>query len=101
LLLDEFATAFDAADLVTVLDIYAASEEPIPGVTGELLAERIARAGTTKAVYAESFAEAVESVSAAAQPGDLVLTLGAGNVVQLGPLVLDALETHTTQSLSR
>ena len=91
LLLDDFATAFGDADSVTVLDIYAASEAPISGVTGKFLAERIAHAGTTKAAYAESFGEAAESAGATAQPGDLVLTLGAGNVVQLGPLVLEQL----------
>jgi UDP-N-acetylmuramate--alanine ligase len=101
LLLDDFATAFDAADSVTVLDIYAASESPIPGITGELLAERISHAGGTQAIYANSFAEAAELASTTAQPGDLVLTLGAGNVVQLAPQVLEALETHAAQRLSR
>jgi len=92
LLLDDFATSFGDADSVTVLDIYAASEQAIPGVTGELLAARIARTGTTKAAYGESFSEAAECAAAEAQPGDLVLTLGAGNVVQLGPQVLQHLE---------
>ena len=101
LLLDDFATAFDAADSVTVLDIYAASESPIPGITGELLAERISHAGGTQAIYANSFAEAAELASTTAQPDDLVLTLGAGNVVQLAPQVLEALETHAAQRLSR
>src|SRR5271157_1898650 len=101
LLLDDFSIAFHDADSVTVLDIYAASEAPIPGVTGELLAERISNAGITQAVYASSFAEAAVMASTTAQSGDLVLTLGAGNVVQLGPLVLEALETHSAQRLSR
>jgi UDP-N-acetylmuramate--alanine ligase len=92
LLLDDFATSFGDADSVTVLDIYAASEQAIPGVTGELLAARIARTGTTKAAYGGSFSEAAECAAAEAQPGDLVLTLGAGNVVQLGPQVLQHLE---------
>jgi len=96
LLLDDFATAFSDADSVTVLDIYAASESPIPGVTGKLLAEQITHAGATKATYADSFAEAAESAGAMARPGDLVLTLGAGNVVQLGPLVLQQLERRAT-----
>ena len=91
-LLDEFATAFDAADSVTVLDVYAASEAPIPGVNGQLLAERIGHRGTSQAVYASSFAEAAELAGTRAKSGDLVLTLGAGNVVQLGPLVLEQLE---------
>ena len=98
LLLGDFATAFGDADSVTVLDIYAASEEPIPGVTAELLADRINDAGATHACYAESFAAAAESACATAQPGDLVLTLGAGNVVQLGPLVLEQLERRAAVS---
>jgi UDP-N-acetylmuramate--alanine ligase len=101
LLLDDFATAFRDADSVTVLDIYAASESPIPGVTGQLLAERISRNGKTVAVYANSFAEAAKLAGTTARTGDLVLTLGAGNVVQLAPQVLDALETRAAQSLSR
>ncbi len=90
LLLDEFAAAFPDADTVTVLDIYAASEVPIAGISGSMLAGRI-RGAHSHAVYAASFAEAADAVAQSAQPGDLVLTLGAGNVVQLGPQVLDAL----------
>ena len=101
LLLDDFATAFRDADSVTVLDIYAASEAPISGVSGQLLAERISHDRLSKAVYAGSFAEAAEMTGATAKSGDLVLTLGAGNVVQLGPLVLEALEARAAQSLSR
>ncbi len=101
LLLDDFATAFSDADSVTVLDIYAASEAPIPGVSGELLAGRISTAGGTRAVYASSFAEAAELAGTTAQPDDLVLTLGAGSVSQLAPQVMEALETHDTQHLIR
>jgi UDP-N-acetylmuramate--alanine ligase len=101
LLIDDFATAFRDADSVTVLDIYAASETPIPGVNGQLLAERISHDGASRAAYARSFSEAAEMAGATAKSGDLVLTLGAGNVVQLGPLVLEALETSAAQSLIR
>ena len=87
-LADEFATAFQNADSLIVLDIYAASEQPIEGVTGEMLAKRIAATDGVASQYAASFADAVAAVSAAAQPGDMVLTLGAGNVSQLGPMIL-------------
>ena len=90
LLLDEFATAFPDADTVTVLDIYAASETPVPGINSSMLAARIGD-GHSHVLYAASFAEAVDSIAVCAQPGDLVLTLGAGSVSQLGPQVLDAL----------
>ena len=92
LLLDEFSGAFNDADSVSVLDIYAASETPIPGVSGEYLAERIAKDSKRHARYVASFADAAELATKSAQPGDLVLTLGAGNVSQLGPMVLEHLE---------
>lgn len=91
-LIDEFTTAFNAADAVMVLPIYAASEEPIPGVTAEGLAERVRiEVGGPRVEYAPDFATAVSAVSAAAQEGDLILTLGAGSVSQLAPQILAAL----------
>ncbi len=90
-LMDEFATAFENADSLVVLDIYAASEAPIEGVTGQSLAQVIAETGKPAASYASSFADGVESVVAAARPGDMILTLGAGSVSQLGPMILEKL----------
>ncbi len=98
LLLDEFATAFRDADSVLVLDIYSASERPIPGVTGELLSGRITEAGGQEALYVSSFAEAAELASRAANPGDMILTLGAGSVSQLGPQVLEQLQSRAAKS---
>ncbi len=95
LLMDEFATAFEGADSLVVLDIYAASEQPIAGITGEALAKKIAEVGN-QASYSPSFAEAVASVTAAAQPGDMILTLGAGSVSQLGPMILEKLRERET-----
>jgi UDP-N-acetylmuramate--alanine ligase len=88
-LLAEFGTAFVDADTVIVLPIYAASEEPIPGVTAERLAEKIVG---PKVRFAPDPATAVAAVVAEARDGDLILTLGAGSVSQLAPLILDALE---------
>jgi UDP-N-acetylmuramate--alanine ligase len=90
-LLDEFATAFKDADSLTVLDIYAASEQPIEGISGEALAANISGTSGEAARYAGSFADAVEGVSGLAQEGDMVLTLGAGSVSQLGPMILEKL----------
>jgi UDP-N-acetylmuramate--alanine ligase len=90
-LTDEFATSFENADSLVVLDIYAASETPIEGVTGESLARLIGQTGKSAASYAGSFADGVASVVAAAQPGDMILTLGAGSVSQLGPMILEKL----------
>jgi UDP-N-acetylmuramate--alanine ligase len=103
-LLEEFSGAFADADTVIVLPIYAASEEPIPGVTAERLAERIksengwsgegaAEKNGPHVEFAPEFAEAVFAVVAAAHEGDMILTLGAGSVSQLAPQILAALES--------
>ncbi|MGA2206300.1 MAG: UDP-N-acetylmuramate--L-alanine ligase [Terracidiphilus sp.] len=92
-LLDEFSGAFKDADTVIVLPIYAASEEPIPGVTAERLVERIKNGpGGPRVAFAPEFGEAIAAVAAAAREGDLILTLGAGSVSQLAPQILAALE---------
>jgi len=88
-LLEQFRGAFVDADTVIVLPIYAASEEPIPGVTAERLAAKIKG---PQVQFAADFHASVSAVTAQAQKGDLILTLGAGNVSQLAPLILAALE---------
>jgi UDP-N-acetylmuramate--alanine ligase len=88
-LLEQFRTAFRDADTVTVLPIYAASETPIPGVTAELLANKIEG---PQVEFAPDFAAALARVTGKAKEGDLILTLGAGSVSQLAPQVLAALE---------
>jgi len=90
MLLEDFGRAFGDADSVFVLDIYAASENPIPGVTSEAVAAKIAASGRP-AMYVSSFADAITAVTAAAQPKDMILTLGAGSVSQLGPQIVEAL----------
>jgi UDP-N-acetylmuramate--alanine ligase len=97
-LADQFATAFSDADSLVVLDIYAASEPPIEGISGERLAQHIANLGKRRATYAASFGDAIERVIASARPGDMILTLGAGNVSQLGPQILRHLESRQAQA---
>jgi UDP-N-acetylmuramate--alanine ligase len=94
LLMEEFATAFGDADSLVLLDIYPASEAPIPGVTSQTLAESIRRNGVGRVMCASSFDEAVRVACELAQSGDMILTLGAGNVSQLGALVLECLQEH-------
>ena len=89
-LLDEFGSAFGDADSVVVLPIYAASEEPLPGITAELLAAKIA---SPRARFVQDFGEAVAAVVQNAREGDMVMTLGAGSVSQLGPQILTAVES--------
>ncbi len=90
-LMDEFVTAFADADSLFLLDIYAASEKPIEGVSAEALARRIAEQGNRTAVYMTSFLDAATAVAALARSGEMVLTLGAGSVSQLGPMILEKL----------
>jgi UDP-N-acetylmuramate--alanine ligase len=90
-LLEEFTTAFGDADSLYVLDIYAASEKPIEGITGETLAQQIREKGGRSVQYASSVADAVASAVAAARDGDMILTLGAGSVSQFGPMTLEKL----------
>jgi len=85
----EFARAFVDADTVQVLDIYAASEEPIPGVDAGAVVEAIRRTGSGTAVgYAESMAAGVAELVRGAQEGDVVLTMGAGSVSAASGAVL-------------
>jgi len=90
-LMDEFAKSFHQADAVYVLDIYAASEQPIEGVSGDVLANRIRDFGHRSVEYTGSIDRTVDTVLAKVRDQDLVLTLGAGNVWQAGEKVLDRL----------
>jgi UDP-N-acetylmuramate--alanine ligase len=94
-LVEEFAGAFRHADVLQVLDIYAASEEPIDGVTAQHLVERIREAGTN-AEYCGTFIDAAKAAAHNANQGDVILTLGAGSVYQIGPMVLDELRKRAT-----
>lgn len=98
-LMDEFATAFSDADSLYVLDIYPASEQPLEGITGEALARRISEKGSCAAEYAASFDDAVTAATTNAAEGDMVLTLGAGSVSQLAPILLEKLAGgHTSRA---
>jgi len=86
---DEFGAAFDLADVVVVTDVYAAREDPDPEVTGALVVDRVPTPG--KAVFVADRLDAARAVADAARPGDLLLTVGAGDVTTLGPVVLEHL----------
>lgn len=82
----EFGTALAAADLVVVLDVYGAREDPQPGVTGELVAAAIGDRATV--LYHPDRASAADTVAGVLRPGDLVITMGAGDVTAIGPELL-------------
>ncbi|MBI3680020.1 MAG: UDP-N-acetylmuramate--L-alanine ligase [Acidobacteria bacterium] len=94
LLMDDFARSFHLADAVFVLEIYAASEAPIEGVTAQALVERLRQFGHKAAEYAGGMEEGIRRVVAASQPGDAVITLGAGSVWQACDRILEALRAR-------
>jgi UDP-N-acetylmuramate--alanine ligase len=81
---DAFGAALGLADEAVVLDVYAAREDPEPGVTGRLVADAVPGG----AHYVPDFADVPKAVAALAAPGDLVLTMGAGDITRMGPLLL-------------
>ena len=97
-LFDEFARSFYDAELVLLTDIYAASEDPIPEVDSERLAREIERFGHRNASYAGDLEQATTRLLESIRPGDLVLTLGAGNVWKAGEEALDRLRQQTGQA---
>ena len=100
-LMKEFGGAFAEADSVEVLDIYAASEEPITGVTGASLAGQIAVRKGAGAAYAASVPAAIAAVVGRAKAGDLIITQGAGSVSSIAPMLLEALEAASVSQPRR
>ncbi|MFJ6132582.1 UDP-N-acetylmuramate--L-alanine ligase [Janibacter terrae] len=84
-----FADGLAPADEVLLLDVYGAREDPLEGVGSHLIADPLVAAGRSARVVSE--ADAVGSIASSAEPGDLVLTVGAGDVTHLGPRILQAL----------
>ena len=90
-LLDEFGTAFHQADNLYLLDIYSASEPALAGVSSNALLDKIRSFGHRSASYVSSIDEGVAELVRTAQPGDLIITLGAGSVSQAADKILDRL----------
>jgi UDP-N-acetylmuramate--alanine ligase len=93
-LMKEFAGAFKDADTVEVLDIYAASEQPIAGIDAPALVTAIRAQGGDGVEYAASVGDAVRALAHRAKTGDVILTLGAGSVSQAGAALLEALAAN-------
>jgi len=92
-LADDFGKVLQAADLVFISDVYAASETPIPGVSGQTLVDAMARHGKVPAKFLPRLDKAHHVVGNALQPGDLLITLGAGNVHEAGTRIARDLKT--------
>lgn len=91
----EFGTALAMADVVVVTGVYGSREEPIPGVTGSLVADAATRAGAAEVVYVPHLGDVAATLVQVIRPGDLVLTMGAGDVTVLAPEILAGLETSS------
>ncbi len=92
---DDFTTAFNDADLLIVTEVYAAGEDKIPGFDGATLADAIRAHGHRDVRFQGELGDVRSSLPADLAEGDLVITLGAGNVSSLGPGLLQALEEMT------
>jgi UDP-N-acetylmuramate--alanine ligase len=90
--MDDFVVAFNNADVLFILDIYAASETPIEGITAEVLTENIKKYGHKNVSYIGDIETATGKVCETLQPGDLVITLGAGNVTRLSDEILSTMK---------
>jgi UDP-N-acetylmuramate--alanine ligase len=90
-LLSEFFTAFNQADKLVVMDIYAAGEKPIPGVSGQALYEGIKKYGHRDVTFLSDREAIVDHMTSALRKGDLMITLGAGDVWKIGEQVLERL----------
>ncbi len=90
----EFGHALDAADQVFVLDVYGAREQPLAGVSGASVAEHV----SVPVQYLADFSSVAEAVAAAAGPGDVIVTMGAGDVTMLGPEIVNALRVRANRS---
>jgi UDP-N-acetylmuramate--alanine ligase len=90
-LMDDFALSFGAADRLYLMDIYAASEAPIEGIDSETLLKKIRNVGSVKADHISDRKELVRTVVSELKAGDVVLTLGAGNVYKIGEEILNSL----------
>lgn len=91
----EFGAALGAADEVVVMDVYAAREDPVPGVTGALVAAAVPLPAE-RVVFVPSWSAVADEVVARVRPGDILLTVGAGDVTLLGPEVLTRLQSAAT-----
>ncbi len=90
----DFADALSAADRVFVLDVYAAREQPLAGISGATIAEKV----SVPVRYLPDFSSVAQTVAEIARPGDVVVTMGAGDVTMLGPEIVTAVQVQANRS---
>lgn len=91
LLRQEFGKAFSPADLLILTDVYSAGEAPIPGVSGETIKEEVENQTNKKVIYISDKEKIARYLSEIVEPGDLVMTMGAGNIYQTGEKLVEIL----------
>jgi UDP-N-acetylmuramate--alanine ligase len=91
-LLDDFFTSFNQADKLIIMDIYAAGEKPIPGVSGQALYEGVKKHGHKDVIFIADREQVITHLAGAVKQGDLMITLGAGDVWKIGEQVLEKLK---------
>lgn len=87
----EFGSAFKPSDILILTDVYSAGEAPIPGITGEVLKEEVERQTSQKVIYIADKDKIARYLSEIVEPGDLVVTMGAGNVYLIGEELIEYL----------
>ncbi|MEN6510631.1 MAG: UDP-N-acetylmuramate--L-alanine ligase [Chloroherpetonaceae bacterium] len=88
----EFAQAFDEADVLVITDVYAAREKPIEGISGELIAQQAQSYGHKNVHYIPDFDDIIEFLKSELKPGDMLITIGAGNVFKIGRTIKEYLQ---------
>lgn len=89
LLREEFGSCFKGADVLILTDIYAASEDPIPGISGKTIVDEVKKQTGVDAVYIEKLADIAPWLKNNTQKGDLIITMGAGNIYTVGETLAD------------
>jgi UDP-N-acetylmuramate--alanine ligase len=90
--IDQFACAFTDADLILLHSVYSAGEAPIPGATAAALAERIRHSSGVKVIQSDNITTLEEQAATTARPGDLIITMGAGDITKSAPRILSRLQ---------
>ncbi len=97
---DEFGEVMTLADVAVINDVCGAREDPILGVTGELVVDAARKAGAEEVVYVKEKYDLPAALNDMAQPGDLIITLGCGDVTIVGPLLADLLKQRPDAKVS-
>ena len=100
LLAQDFGAAFAPADVVVLTDIYSAGEEPIPGISGETILQEVQRQTGQVVHYCPDFTALEDCIFPLLRPGDLLITMGAGNIFQTGERIIERLTKNSLEAIN-